>query len=119
MLRARRQPSLALDILRRLGVMLALATLVLVALPRLAHAQTIRLWHAYRGQEEDALRQTLASWSGPPVEVLALPYDAYAAKLSAAIPLGEGPHLFIDAHERLGDYRQPAGTKNPGRACDY
>ncbi len=34
-----------------------------------------------------------------------MPYDAYATKLAAAIPLGEGPDLYIDSHERLGDYR--------------
>ena len=102
----------------RWALALALATLVLLTLPGVARAEPIRLWHAYRGQEEEALRQTLASWPGSPVEVLALPYDAYAAKLSAAIPLGEGPHLFIDAHERLGDYLQRGLVAEVGDALE-
>jgi arabinogalactan oligomer / maltooligosaccharide transport system permease protein len=65
----------------------------------------IRLWHAYRGDEEKALEATLSTWKGEPVETLAVPYDAFGAKLAAAIPLGEGPDLFIDADERLSDFR--------------
>lgn len=114
--------------LTRLRTLLALcvALLVLGGAPRPASGgEPIRLWHAYRGQEEEALRQALTTWKGTAVEPLALPYDAYATKLSAAIPLGEGPHLFIDAHERLGDYRQrglvaPVGDaleERPGEAA--
>ncbi len=72
-----------------------------------AHAvEPVRLWHAYRGAEERALADVLASFADAPVETLAVPYDAFAAKLGAAIPLGDGPDVFIDAHERLGDYRR-------------
>jgi arabinogalactan oligomer/maltooligosaccharide transport system permease protein len=88
-----------------------LATLVMVAAwllapPVLAQPAPIRLWHAYRGAELDALQRAVGRWQGAPVELLALPHDAFAAKLSAAIPLGQGPDLFIDAHERLGDFRE-------------
>ncbi|MCA9708324.1 MAG: extracellular solute-binding protein, partial [Myxococcales bacterium] len=69
-------------------------------------AEPIRLWHAYRGAEEEALREVLADFDAAPVETLAVPYDAFGAKLAAAIPLGEGPDLYIDMHERLGDYRR-------------
>ncbi len=69
-------------------------------------AEPIRLWHAYRGAEEQALVEVLADFDAAPVETLALPYDAFGSKLAAAIPLGEGPDLFIDSHERLGDYRR-------------
>jgi len=69
-------------------------------------AEPIRLWHAYRGAEEQALTEVLASFDEAPVETLAIPYDAFGSKLAAAIPLGEGPHLYIDSHERLGDYRR-------------
>jgi arabinogalactan oligomer/maltooligosaccharide transport system permease protein len=65
----------------------------------------IRLWHAYRDDELTALEAILALWKGAPVDAVSIPYDAYAAKLSAAVPLGDGPDLFIDAHGRLGDYR--------------
>ena len=40
------------------------------------------------------------------VELLAVPFDAYTAKLAAAVPHAHGPDLFVDAHERLGIYRQ-------------
>ncbi|MEO7327174.1 MAG: extracellular solute-binding protein [Minicystis sp.] len=65
----------------------------------------LRLWHAYGGDEEKALLAIVARWKGRPVELLALPFDAYASKLAAAIPIGDGPDLFIDVHGRLGDYR--------------
>ncbi|MSP25276.1 MAG: extracellular solute-binding protein [Myxococcales bacterium] len=85
--------------------------LLLLAWPARA-AEPLRLWHAYRGAEERALAAVLASFTEAPVETLAVPYDAYAAKLAAAIPLGDGPDLFIDAHERLGDY-QAKGLVRP------
>lgn len=96
-----------MKVARRLpaSVVALLAALFVVSLaPRVA-AKPIRLWHAYRGDEEKALAQILTRWTGEPVELLGVPYDAFAAKLQAAVPLGEGPDLFIDAHERLGDYR--------------
>jgi arabinogalactan oligomer / maltooligosaccharide transport system permease protein len=77
----------------------------LFLVPALALAAPIRLWHAYRDAEAKSLDAILATWKGEEVEALSLPYDAYAAKLQSAIPLGEGPDLFIDAHERLGDFR--------------
>lgn len=86
---------------RRLAALLVL--LVSLVFARVAHADPIRLWHAYRGDEARALDELIRD-SGVPVELLAVPSDAYATKLSAAIPHGEGPDLFIDAHERLGDY---------------
>lgn len=86
---------------------LTLVWLLALAMPRAAEADdTIRLWHAYRGDEEAALLQLVEQWDGASVELLPLAYDAMANKLGAAIPLGEGPHLFIDSHERLGDYRR-------------
>lgn len=87
----------------RAWVWLGLALALLLARPAAA-ADRLRLWHAFRGNEEAALQEILASWSGPPIEVLAVPYDAFSAKLGSAIPFGEGPHVFIDSHERLGEY---------------
>jgi arabinogalactan oligomer/maltooligosaccharide transport system permease protein len=85
---------------------LALLVIVLWLLAPVARAeQPIRLWHAYRGDEEQALEIILDSFAGE-VELLAVPYDAFASKLESSIPLGEGPDLYIDAHERLGDYAQ-------------
>ncbi|MCC6647399.1 MAG: extracellular solute-binding protein [Polyangiaceae bacterium] len=73
-----------------------------------AHAEAARpltLWHAYRqgGAEERALAEILAR-SPEPVEVLAVPFEGYATKLHAAISHGDGPDVFLDAHERIGDF---------------
>lgn len=90
-----------------------LAALVLLWARPAAAAEPIVVWHAYRGEEEAALERALAAFSdaarerGEPVSIstLAIPYDAFSSKINAAVPLGDGPHLFIDSHERLGDYR--------------
>lgn len=84
-----------------------LAFVVALLLPAHAHAQDeLRLWHAWRGAEEEALVEALRAWDGPPVELLAIPYDAFSSKLGSAIPFGEGPDVYIESHERLGEYRR-------------
>ena len=68
---------------------------------------SVVLWHAYGGDDEtaiDKLAKQYEAATGVRVELLAIPYDAYAAKLEAAVPHAHGPDLFIDAHERLGSY---------------
>lgn len=69
--------------------------------------EVIGLWHAYRGDEKTALEQVIRAFEakhpGVRVELLQVPHDAYASKLTAAAPRGHGPHLFIDSHERIGD----------------
>ncbi len=86
---------------------LLLFVLLLVAFPAEARAdEPLAVWHAYRGDEKTALEQVLAEFEkreGVKVEALQVPHDAYAAKLTAAVPRGHGPHLFIDSHERIGD----------------
>ncbi len=80
------------------------ATACLLSSPRSARAgEPLRVWHAYRGDEERVLTE-LVEKSGVAAELLGVPYDAYGSKLAAAIPVGEGPDVFIDAHERIGDY---------------
>ncbi len=91
------------------AVLAALAVL-LVLLPGCGEAPSgIVVWHAYRGGEQKALEEIASRWSresGVKVTTLAVPYDAYAAKLEAAIPRGNGPDVFVSPHERLGSYRQ-------------
>ena len=81
-------------------------TLVLFAAP--ARAETVSVWHSYRGDEEVALLTVARAYEkanpGITIDLLALPNDAYTSKLGAAVPRGHGPHLFIDPHERLGFY---------------
>ena len=67
-------------------------------------ARTIRLWHAQRGDEEKALEEIVSSFKESPVELLAVPSDAFKSKVTSSVQFGEGPDLFIDAHNRIGDY---------------
>ena len=66
------------------------------------------VWHAYRGEEEQALRDLARAFErenrGVQVVLLAQPFGAYASKLESAIPTGNGPDLFIDAHDRIASY---------------
>lgn len=68
----------------------------------------IVLWHAWRGEERAALEalcdQFEAAHPGVSVAPLAIPYESLASKLEAAIPRGNGPDLFIFAHERIADW---------------
>jgi arabinogalactan oligomer/maltooligosaccharide transport system substrate-binding protein len=70
------------------------------------------LWHAYRAEERSALEYTARQWNEkgrknfPPLKLLAVPFDAFTDKISAAIPRGHGPDLFIAAHDRVGDWAE-------------
>lgn len=76
--------------------------------PAVAHGGTVRLWHALRGAEQEVVEQILKERSGRgdglTVEVLALPADAFATRLTHAIPHGNGPDLFIAPHEGIGQW---------------
>jgi len=77
-------------------------------------ARTVVLWHAYRGDEEKAIAEVARDFEkthpGVRVELLAVPFEAYLSKLESAAPRGHGPDVFIDAHTRLGAYRQAKVT---------
>jgi len=92
---------------RSWALVAAFWAVVMLAMP--AHAEEhVVLWHAYRGDEERALslvaKRFEAEHPGVTVEVLAIPFEAYAAKLTAAIPRAHGPDLFIQAHQWIGAY---------------
>jgi arabinogalactan oligomer/maltooligosaccharide transport system permease protein len=88
---------------------LALALLATPACEDIA-ARTVVVWHAYRGDEERAIVELASRFErthpGTRVELLAVPFEAYPAKLEAAAPHGHGPDVFIDTHGRLGAYRR-------------
>ncbi len=91
----------------------ALASLtlgVLVALAGTARAEDVTLWHAYRGAERDALSVVVDRWnaSHPDTQIrpLEVPFQVFPDKLTQAIPNGNGPDVFIIAHERLGAWAQ-------------
>jgi arabinogalactan oligomer/maltooligosaccharide transport system permease protein len=86
-------------------------------------SSAITLWHSYRGTEQQALDAVIAEWNethpDQPVLALSVPYDAFTNKLTSAIPRGNGPDLFIAAHERIGDWvasglLEPAPNGYPG-----
>jgi arabinogalactan oligomer/maltooligosaccharide transport system substrate-binding protein len=96
---------------------LALALLAaLAALPALA--QDLVVWHAYRGAEKSAFEKVVAAYNARPgtkvkVSPLAVPYDAFADKITAAVPRGKGPDVFIYAQDRLGGWIEAGNTVEP------
>ena len=66
------------------------------------------LWHAYRGNEKDALEKAVSLWREkfPKIEIDAqeVPFSALRDKLVVTIPRGTGPDLFIYAHNNIGDW---------------
>lgn len=89
--------------------------------PPLFAGEPVSLWHSYRGSERAAIDELVTEWNAAhpdePVVPLALPYDAFANKLTSAIPHGHGPDLFIAAHERVGDWAE-SGLIAPLSAAD-
>jgi len=87
------------------------------ALP--AAATDLVVWHAYRGGEKDAFEKVVATYNaakaaqGVKVSSLAVPYDAFADKITAAVPRGKGPDIFIYAQDRLGGWIEAGNTIEP------
>ncbi|MBX3192013.1 MAG: extracellular solute-binding protein [Labilithrix sp.] len=110
--------------MHRLVRLLAALLVVLLGGASLGCAEPERgivVWHPARGDEQKAFEAVAAAFEaerGVKVTLLAVPYDAYAAKLEAAIPRGNGPDVFVSPHERLGSYLSnhlvaPAGDAFP------
>jgi arabinogalactan oligomer/maltooligosaccharide transport system substrate-binding protein len=84
-----------------------------------AFADDLVVWHAYRAEEKAAFEQVVANYNekhagkGPRVTTLAVPYDALADKISAAIPRGKGADIFIYAQDRLGGWIESGNTIEP------
>jgi arabinogalactan oligomer/maltooligosaccharide transport system substrate-binding protein len=81
--------------------------------------QELVLWHAYRGEEKTALESVVARYNaanaskGVKVTTLAVPYDAFADRITAAVPRGKGPDVFIYAQDRLGGWIEAGNTVEP------
>lgn len=76
------------------------------------------VWHAFRGGEKASLEKLAALYSSRnpnqrPVRAVAIPSDAIADKISAAVPRGKGPDLFIFGHDRLGGWVESGNTIAP------
>ncbi len=93
-----------------LVMLVMLVMLGMLGMPSRARADDpLRLWHAYRDAELATLVEIVEQYTdagGNKVELLQVAHESFGSKLAAAIPLGDGPDLFIDSHERIGDYRQ-------------
>lgn len=82
-------------------------------------ANELVVWHAYRGAEKAAFEKVIGMFEKSPaakgakVSTLAIPYDAYADKISAAVPRGKGPDLFVYAQDRLGGWIEAGKTVEP------
>jgi arabinogalactan oligomer / maltooligosaccharide transport system substrate-binding protein len=96
----------------------AVATGGLLAAAPLAQATTeIVVWHAYRGGEKAAFEKVVGMYNAKQksvaVKTLAVPYDAYADKITASVPRGKGPDVFIFAQDRLGGWVEAGQTIEP------
>lgn len=71
---------------------------------------TIVLWHSYREAEQTALDQSVQRFNAThrdiQVQALQIPHEAYADKITTAIPRDNGPDLFIFAHDRIGAWAE-------------
>ena len=80
-------------------------------------ATDLTVWHAYRGDEKAAFEKVVAMYNAKQKEVvvktLAVPYDAYADKITASVPRGKGPDVFIFAQDRLGGWVEAGQTLEP------
>jgi len=89
------------------------------SLATVVNAEQLTVWHAYRGGEKTAFEKVVKMYEarqaakGVTVNTLAIPYDAYADKISAAIPRGKGPDVFIYAQDRLGGWIESGKTVEP------
>ncbi|MCB1052012.1 MAG: extracellular solute-binding protein [Acidobacteria bacterium] len=75
------------------------------------------VWHAYRGAERIAFEKLVDQYNQTQpaitVSTLAVPYDALADKITAAVPRGKGPDVFIFAQDRLGGWVESGQTVEP------
>jgi arabinogalactan oligomer/maltooligosaccharide transport system substrate-binding protein len=98
------------------AVLLGLVGAAALAAPARAQKEIV-VWHAYRGGEKAAFEKVVASYNagtqGVKVTTLAVPYDAFADKITAAVPRGKGPDVFIYAQDRLGGWVAAGNTVEP------
>ena len=93
------------------------ATAGFAAAPAVQAATELVVWHAYRGDEKAAFEKVVGLYNAKQKDVvvrtLAVPYDAYADKITASVPRGKGPDVFIFAQDRLGGWVEAGQTIEP------
>jgi arabinogalactan oligomer/maltooligosaccharide transport system substrate-binding protein len=96
--------------------LLSLALIALASGGASAETELV-VWHSYRAAEKAAIERVAAAYNashaGTKVTTLAVPYDAFADKISAAVPRGKGPDVFIYAQDRLGGWIEAGNTVEP------
>lgn len=104
--------------MKTLRFSLSIALLLLAAVPVAAQTE-LTVWHSYRGGERAAFEKVIGMFNeamkadGISAKTLAVPHDAYPDKISAAVPRGKGPDVFIYAQDRLGGWIEAGGTIEP------
>jgi arabinogalactan oligomer/maltooligosaccharide transport system substrate-binding protein len=87
--------------------------------PGLAATEDLILWHSYRGAERATLEALVDDYNltaadrGVRIVARAIPFDAFADKLSASLPRGKGPDVFIFAQDRLGGWVEGGDVIEP------
>lgn len=88
----------------------ALLLVALLATPVAAAETELALWHSYTGAERAGLTEALAAFGKTQASFTVVPsfvpFDAMTDKLTAAIPRGHGPDVFIFAHNRIGGWAE-------------
>jgi len=78
----------------------------------------LKLWHSYRGAERAAMEALVAGYNkagrAGTLEAQAIPFDALNDKITAAIPRGHGPDLFIFAHNMIGPWADAGIVESVG-----
>jgi len=99
--------------------LMLLGAVLLLGWSGVASAAELVIWHAYRGQEKAAFEKAVGMFNearaGDDIsaKTLAVPFDAYADKITAAVPRGRGPDVFIFAQDRLGGWVEGGQTVEP------
>ncbi|MCP4205208.1 MAG: extracellular solute-binding protein, partial [bacterium] len=99
-----------------LAVVLLLAP-GLAPTPATAQAELV-VWHGYRAGEKAAFEKVVEEFNKAQggkivVNTLAVPWDAYPDKVTAAVPRGKGPDVFIYPQDRLGGWIEAGNTIEP------
>ncbi|HSP17281.1 MAG TPA: extracellular solute-binding protein [Thermoanaerobaculia bacterium] len=95
---------------------LTLLMAMVMTTPLFAQTELV-VWHSYRGGEKAAFEKVVANYNASQnkvkVSTLAVPFDAFADKITAAVPRGKGPDIFIYAQDRLGGWIEAGNTIEP------
>ncbi len=80
------------------------------------------LWHAYGGPSARPSKAVGRAWNrehpAAPITLVAVPYDAFADKITSAVPGGNGPDLFVYSHIALATGRPPASSSRSSSGVD-